>query len=64
MIKEVMENTKLVIKQRLKLELILYIENSQPFLGLYKDIKIAISNLKIRHSIFVEEIEDYNLVSK
>lgn len=31
------------------------------FLGLCKDIKVAIDGFKIRHLIFVIEIRDYNL---
>lgn len=35
---------------------------SRFFLGLCEDVEVAIGGLKIRHPIFVVEIEDHNLV--
>lgn len=62
MTKGVMENAELAIKEGPKLELVLHTGHNRPFLGLCKDIKVAISGLKIRHPIFMIETRDYNLV--
>lgn len=62
MTKKVINNTGLAIKERLKLELVLYTKHSQLFLDLCKDVKIAIGGLKTRHSIYVIEVEDHDLV--
>lgn len=62
MIKEVIKNARLVLKQGLKLELVLHIGHSRPFLGLYKYIEIAKRGLKIKHPIFIIEARDHNLV--
>lgn len=52
----------LAIRQRPKLELILHTSHSHLFLRLYKDVEIAISNLKTRHLIFVMKYKDHNRV--
>lgn len=52
------------IKQRPKLELVLYISYNRSFLGLYKDVEVVINSLKTRYLIFVIKIEDYDLVLK
>lgn len=56
------ENANLVIKQGLKLELVLYIRYSRSFLGLCKDVEIIIEGLKLRYPIFIVEASIYNLV--
>lgn len=61
-IKEVIKDIRLIMRQRLKLELILYTGYSQLFLGLYKDVKVIIEGLKIRHPIFVIEAKNHYLV--
>lgn len=42
--------------------MVLYIKHSLTFLGLCKDVKIAIRGLKIRYSIFVVEAGDHDLM--
>lgn len=60
--REVIEDTRLTIKNVPRLELIFHIFHSQPCLGLCEDVEITISRLKTRHHIFVLEAEDYDLV--
>ena len=36
--------------------------HSQPFLGLYEDVEVAIGGLKTRHPIFMVEAGDHDLV--
>lgn len=62
MIKKVMKNARLVMRQRQKQELVLYKDHNKLFLKLYKNVEVAISGLKIRHLIFVIETRDHNLV--
>lgn len=62
MTKEIMEDARLAMRQGPKLELVLYISLSRPFLGLCEDIEIAIRGLKTRHPIFVVEAGDHDLV--
>lgn len=53
-----MKNVELAIKQGLKLELVLYISDSQFFLSLYKNVEVVIGSLKIKHSIFLVKLKD------
>ena len=62
MTREVMEDVGLTMKQRPKLELVLYTGHSRPSLGLCEDVELAIGGLKIRHLIFVVETGDHDLV--
>lgn len=64
MIKKVMQNTRLTMKQGFHLKLVSYTGYSQPFLCLYKDVEIVVGNLKIKYLIFIIEYRDYNLVLK
>lgn len=57
-----MENFQLAMRQRPKLELLLYTERSKSFLNLSKDVEIAISGLKTQHLIFMIEAGDHDLV--
>lgn len=61
-IKGVIENARVAIKQRSKLELNLHTCYNKLFLGLCKDIKVAIKGLKTRYLMFVIKIKDYNLI--
>lgn len=61
-IRELMEDTNLAMRQRPKLKLISYKGHSWLFLGLCKDIEIAIRRLKISYPIFVIETRNYDLV--
>ncbi|MCJ1348653.1 hypothetical protein MMC31_006886, partial [Peltigera leucophlebia] len=62
MTKEVMKDAGLAMRQRPKLELVLHMGHSRPFLGLCKDVEVAIGGLKTRHPIFVVEAGDHYLV--
>lgn len=62
MIKKVMKNAGLAMRQRQKQELVLYKDHNKFFLELCKNVEVAINGLKIRHLIFVIETRDYNLV--
>lgn len=53
MTKKAIEDTGLTMQEGPKLELISYTGHNCLFLGLCKDIKIAIRELKIRYPIFV-----------
>ena len=64
MIRKVIENAELAMKQRAKLELVLHMGYNQLFKSLYKDVGMIINGLKIRHPIYVIEVGDYNLVLK
>lgn len=57
-----MENARLSMRQRLKLELVSHIGQSRLFLGLCEDVEVAIDSLKIRYTIFVIETRDHDLV--
>ena len=61
-IRNLIENINLALRQRLKLELVLHMRYSCFFFGLCNDIEVAIEELKIRHPIFVFEARDYDLV--
>lgn len=62
MTRELMEDANLAIRQGSKLELISHIGYSCFFLGLSKDVKIAIRRLETKHLIFVVEVGDHDLV--
>lgn len=62
MTKEVMENAGLAMRRGPRLELVSHTGHSQPFLGLCEDVEVAVSGLKTRHSIFVVEHGDHDLV--
>lgn len=51
--RKIIEDARLAIKQKPKLELILNTGHSQLIFNLYKDVEIAIGGLKTKHSIFV-----------
>lgn len=57
-----MENARLTMRQRSKLELVLYIGQSRLFLGLCENVEVVIDSLKIRYTIFVIETGDHDLV--
>lgn len=62
MIREIMEDARLAIRQGFRLELVLYTSHSQPFLSLCESVKVIIGELKTRHPIFVVKAENHNLV--
>ena len=62
MIKELIKKDILAKRKGPKLEFVSHIDHSRPFLGLYKDIKVAIRRLKTRHPIFIVKTEDHDLV--
>lgn len=62
MTREVMEIVGLAMQCGLKLELIAYIGYSHLFLGLYKNVEVAIGRLKKKPLIFVVEHGDHDLV--
>ena len=62
MTREVMEDAGLAMRKGPKLELVSHTGHSRPFLGLCKDVEVAIGGLKTRHPIFVVEYGDYDLV--
>lgn len=62
MIREVMENIGLAMRQGFRLELVSHTGYSQPFLGPYKDIEVAVDGLKTRHPIFFVKHGDHHLV--
>lgn len=64
MIKKVIKNAVLAMKQRPKLELVLHTSYNRLFQSLCKDVSITINGLKIRHRIFIMEIGVYYLVLK
>lgn len=57
-----MEDTGLAISRGHKLELLSHTGHHSPFLGLYKDIEVAIKGLITIHPIFVMKRRDYDLV--
>lgn len=61
-IKKLIENANLAIKQSLKLELVFYTSLIRYFFALCVDVEIAIKELKIKHLIFVAEISDHNFI--
>ena len=52
MTRELMEDVNLAIRQKRKLELVLYTEYSRIFYGLCENVGVAIKGLKTRHPIF------------
>ena len=62
MTREVMEDAGLAMRKGLKFELVSHTGHSQPFLGLCKDVEVVIGGLKTRHSIFMMEYGDHDLV--
>ena len=60
--RDVMEDAGLAMRKGLKLELVSYTKHSHPFLGLYEDVEVVIGELKTRHSIFVVEHKDHDLI--
>lgn len=62
MTREVMEDAGLAIRRGPRLELVSHTGHSRPFLGLCKDVKVAVGGLKTRHPIFVVEHGDHDLV--
>ncbi len=57
-----MKDTGLAMQCSSKLELVSYTSRSCFFLSLCEDVEVAIEGLKTRHSIFIIEYGDYNLV--
>ena len=62
MTREVMGDAGLAMRHGPKLELISYTSHSHLFLGLCKDVEVAIEGLKTRQQIFVVEHKDHDLV--
>lgn len=62
MTREIMEEAGLAMRPGPKLELVSHTGHSRPFLGLCKDVEVAIGGLKTRHPIFVVEHGDHDLV--
>lgn len=62
MIRKLIKNTNLAMRQGLRLELVSYLEHNHLFLNFCDDLKVAIRGLKIRHPIFVIEARDHDLV--
>lgn len=60
--KKVIKDIDLSMQCSLKLELVFYNNHSFLFFSFYKNVEIAIKELKIRYPIFVIEQRDYNLV--
>lgn len=61
-IKELIEDTDLVIRKRFKLKFNPYIDHSWHFLRLYKDDEVVIRGLKTRQSIIIDKSRDHNLI--
>ena len=62
MTRELMKDSNLAMRRGPKLELVSHTGHSQLFLGLCKDVKVAIRELKTRHPIFVVETGDHDHV--
>lgn len=62
MTRELIEDANLAIRQGPKLELVLHMGHSCPFLGFCEDVELAIGGFKTRHPIFVVETGDHDLV--
>lgn len=60
--RKVIEVARLAMQRSLKLELVSHTGHNHSFFSLYTDIEIGIGSLKIRHSIFVIEQENHDLV--
>ncbi len=50
------------MRRRPKLELVSHTSHSRFFIGLCKDVEVAVEGLKTRHPIFVIEAGDHDLV--
>lgn len=59
---KVIENVGLAMWQGPKLELVSHTNYSYTFLGLYKNVKVVLERLKMRHPIFVIKYGNHNLV--
>ena len=62
MIKKLIEDANLAMRQGFKLDLVSYTGHSWPFLVFCKDVEVAIGGLKTRYPIFEIEIGDQDLV--
>ena len=62
MIREVMADVGLAMRQGPKLELVSHTGHSWPFLGLCEDVEVAIGGLKTSHPIIIVEAENHDLV--
>lgn len=62
MTRKLIKEANLAMRKKLKLEWVSYTSHRRPFLKLYENIEIAIRGLKIRHPIFIVEVEDHKLV--
>ena len=62
MTRQVMEDEGFALRLGPKLELISHTGHSCPFLGLCKDVKVAIRGLRTKQPIFVVENRDHDLV--
>lgn len=62
MIRKLIKDVNLAIKQGPKLELVFYTGHNHFFLGFCEDVEVAIKGLKTRHQIFVLKAGDYDLV--
>lgn len=62
MTKKVIEDAGLAMRRGFCLELVSYTRHSCPFLGLCKEVEVAIGGLKTRNPIFVVENGDHDLM--
>lgn len=62
MTRKVIKDVRLAIRQSFRFMLVSHINHNWPFLDLYKDMKVVVSGLKIRHPIFIVEYGDHDLV--
>lgn len=62
MTRKIIEDISLAIQRDLKLELVYHISHSRFFLSFCEDIKVSMGGLKTRHSIFILETGDHDLV--
>ncbi len=62
MTRELMEDANLAMRRGPKLNLVSHTGYTQPYLGLCKDVDVAIGVLKTRHPIFVVEARAHDLV--
>lgn len=62
MTRKIMKDAVLALRYSPKIELISHTDHNDFFLGFYEDIEVFIGGLKMRHSIFIVEHKDYDLV--
>lgn len=62
MIRELMKNINLAMKQGFKLELVFHTSYSCFFLCFCENVKVVIGKFKTKHPIFVVEANNHNLI--